>query len=178
MGMTNAWISNSLDCILCTLHCLFFFPPFHWKRTVCLCFHVHLQAPSSTSYIPSIIKKSLYWFYLTFIQRTTLLWWLGALSIHPDSICAHGLYNRGSHWSPWRPSHIGMDTQGGRVTETKSMSLLPPAPGNWHKVTEKGMSSSSPGVPLQTRGQGLQHMLCLHVILILFIVIQGIQTHA
>lgn len=52
-------------------------------------FKVHLYSLSLTSYIPSVIKKPLYWFYWTLIHHTTLLWSSWVLSYDPGSLCAH-----------------------------------------------------------------------------------------
>ncbi len=81
--------------------------------TVYLC--VSFQSPSllsaCTSYIPSIIKNSLYWFYWPLIHLTNLLWWSGALSSDSGlSLCSCAC-NSGFQRSVWRSSHTNTEEE-------------------------------------------------------------------
>lgn len=110
------------------------------QRNFLTVFKVYLHS-ACTTYIPSVIKKPLYWFCWPFntphhspvFIRVPLLW--PRLSL---CTCA---CNSGSWRSLWGSSHAETDrrSEGGR--ETKSMSLHPPTLGN--EVTSEGMSSWS-----------------------------------
>lgn len=103
-----------------------------------------------TTYIPSVIKKALYWFCWPFLMYHTTLCLSGYLSPDLGSLCAHVPVILDLGGGLHAPKQIEEAREG---EKTKSVSLHPPTLGTEQEVTFEGMSSWSLRVHLKMLAQ-------------------------